>query len=460
MQCRVAIVGGGLAGLAAAEAAARHGLAVELFEARRQLGGRAGSLYDRTTGQSIDHCQHVGLGCCTNLIDFCGRTGAADCFRDDGRLHFFGPQGTRHDFVASDWLPAPLHLAPALCRLGYLSLADRLGIGRAMVGLARPRGGDDRPEETMDAWLRRHRQSEAAVRLFWLPVLVSALSQPPERIGVAAARKVFVEGFLAAPRAYRLFLPQAPLAEIYDRRVAQHLTGQGVTLRPGAAVRQIEGDAAGAAAVLLRDGRRQAFDAVILAVPWRRAAGLLAPQLLDAVPLVRTAATIPAAPITAVHLWFARRITRLPHAVLVGRLSQWVFCRHDDCYCQVVISASHAWLGAERQRLAGRVCDELRRLWPAARAATLRHSRVITQPAAVFSTEPGVERLRPPQRTPVGNLFLAGDWTDTGWPATMEGAVRSGCLAVEALLQWQGRPARLLVPELPRSRLAQWLLGA
>jgi squalene-associated FAD-dependent desaturase len=311
----------------------------------------------------------------------------------------------------------------------------------------------------MDCWLRRQRQSEAAVGLFWLPVLVSALSQTPDRIGVAAARKVFVDGFLAAPRAYRLFLPRAPLAEIYDRRMAKYLAGQGVTLRPGAAVRQIEGDPSGASAVVLRDGTRRSFDALVLAVPWRRAAALLDPRLLEALPLVRAAAAMPGSPITAVHLWFDRRITRLPHAVLVGRIGQWVFCHNDDFYYQVVISASHELLNEDRQRLAERVCDELRRLWPAAREAKLRHWRVITQPAAVFSAAPGVERLRPPQRTPVGNLFLAGDWTATGWPATMEGAVRSGWLAVEALLDSQGRPQRLLRPDLPRGRLARWLLG-
>ena len=459
LQCRVAIVGGGLAGLAAAEAAARSGLAVELFEARRQLGGRAGSLYDRATGQWIDHCQHVGLGCCTNLIDFCRRMGVADCFRDDGRLHFFGPQGTRHDFAAAGWLPAPLHLAPALCRLGYLSPGDRIGIGRAMFRLARHNDGCDQSGQTMDSWLRCQHQSEAAIRLFWLPVLLSALSQTPQRIGVAVARKVFVDGFLAARQAYRLFLPQVPLAEIYDRRMAQHLTGQGVALRLGAAVRQIEGDCSGATAVVLRDGTRRSFDAVVLAVPWHRAAALLDPRMLEALPAVRAAAEMPAAPITAVHLWFDRPITRLPHAVLPGRTSQWVFFRNGGSYCQVVISASHDLLKADRDRVVGQVCGELRRLWPAAREAKVRHWRMITQPAAVFSAEPGAERLRPPQQTAVRHLFLAGDWTATGWPATMEGAVRSGCLAVEALLQSWGRHERLLLPDLPRGRLVRWLLG-
>jgi squalene-associated FAD-dependent desaturase len=311
----------------------------------------------------------------------------------------------------------------------------------------------------MDAWLRRQGQSEAAMRLFWLPLLVSALSQTPEHIDVDVARKVLVDGFLAARQAYRLFLPQAPLGEIYDRRAAQHLAAQGITLRLGTAVRQVEGDLAGAVGVVLRDGTRLPFDAVVLAVPWHRAAAMLDPRMLEALPIVRAAAALPRAPITAIHLWFDRRIMRLPHALLVGRTSQWVFSRHDDHYYQVVISAAQEILKENRRHAVGQVCEELRLVCPRAREARLRHWRMITQPAAVFSAEPGAERLRPPQQTAIRHLFLAGDWTATGWPATMEGAVRSGCLAIEALLRSQGRPAQLLVPDLPRGRLAQWLWG-
>ena len=342
----------------------RCGFAVELFEARRQLGGRAGSLYDRATGQPIDHCQHVGLGCCTNLIDFCRRAGLSDCFRDDGRLHFFGPEGTRHDFAATGWLPAPLHLAPAALAARISRPLRPPGNRPALVRLARPTGGDERTDETMDCWLRRQRQSEAAVGLFWLPVL-----EAPEPNAGPHRRGRGAEGVCRrlSRRAAGLSLvpAPAPLAEIYDRRMAKYLAGQGVTLRPGAAVRQIEGTRRARRRLALRDGTRRSFDALVLAVPWRCAAALLDPRLLEALPLVRAAAAMPGSPITAVHLWFDRRITRLPHAVLVGRIGQWVFCHNDDFYYQVVISASHELLNEDRQRLAERVCDELRRLWPA-----------------------------------------------------------------------------------------------
>ena len=135
----MAIVGGGLAGLAAAVAAVERGFRVELFEQANSLGGRAGSFVDSETGQRIDYCQHVAMGCCTSFLDFCRRTGIDDCFERSGTLHFIGPDGTRHDFAPSRWLPAPLHLLPGLMRLKYLSLGERWGIVRALRKLARQR---------------------------------------------------------------------------------------------------------------------------------------------------------------------------------------------------------------------------------------------------------------------------------------------------------------------------------
>ena len=216
----MAVVGGGLAGLAAAAALAERGVRVELFEARRQLAGRAGSFRDPATGELVDHCQHVSMGCCTNLADFCRRTGIADCFRRDSRLHFFAPDGRRYDLAANRWLPAPLHLAPSFLRLGYLTLGERLAIARALWKLARmPRcitthtmtAADQlsaskgewsmpatEPFTTAGEWLRRNGQSEQSIKLFWEPVLISALGESLERAGPAYARKVFVDGFMVS----------------------------------------------------------------------------------------------------------------------------------------------------------------------------------------------------------------------------------------------------------------------
>jgi len=461
-RATVGVIGGGLAGMAAALAAAQSGLRVELFEARRTLGGRAGSFRDPASGQRVDLCQHVAMGCCTNLIDFFDRAGIEPCFVRQPRLHFIGPDGSQHDLTATPLLPAPLHLMPWLFRLGYLSRADRWRIVRTLTRLASARTVDD--QQTIGSWLRRQGESDRAMERFWSVVLVSALSETLDRASLAAARKVFVDGFLASRRAYELVVPRAPLEEIFDGRAGARLARLGVTVHRGARVRYVEGDAQGTDAVVLADGSKRRFDFVVLAVPWRNVRGLLPQAMLDALLGLERVEQIQPAPITAVHLWLDRPITALPNAVLIGRLSQWVFRPAwavdptgpgDRGYCQVVISASHGLVGRDRQEVARQVWEELRAIWPAAGQARLIRWRVIRSPGAVFSVCPGLDALRPAQSTPIGNLTLAGDWTATGWPATMEGAVRSGYLAVEAILQALGRPKRILVPDLPQGRLAR-----
>lgn len=466
----VAIVGGGLAGMAAAVAAVGHGLRVELFERRKQLGGRAGSFRDPRIGTPIDHCQHVAMACCTNLADFCRRTGIDGSFERHARLHFFGPDGKRCDFVPAGWLPAPLHLFPALMRLGYLSLGERLGIARALSQLARdPVARDDNSGSTIGQWLRQHGQSDRAIERFWSVVLVSALSETVDRASTAAARKVFVDGFVASREAYQVEIPELPLSDLFDRRLGAWLTQHAVTVHRSTPIRQVEGGATRATGILLADGTRRTFNFVVVAVPWHRIGTLLSESLRVALPNLSAVESIPSAAITAVHLWFDRPITELPHAVLVGKLSQWLFNgRRQDTirgiaepghYYQVVISATHDLNVRDRTKTVAKVREELAQVFPDARRAQLLHWRTTRQPAAVFSVRPGLDRIRPTQQTPVKNLMLAGDWTATGWPATMEGAVRSGYLAVEAILRSQGNEKPVLAPDLPRSPLARWLFG-
>ncbi len=474
----VAVVGGGLAGLAAAAVLAEQGLQVELFEARSRLGGRARSFRDPHSGELIDHCRHVLMGCSTNLADFCRRTGIARCFRRDRRLHFFGPDGARYDFRAACWLPAPLHLAPSLLGLGYLALSDRIGIARALLRLSRSGTGEPGNPATIGEWLRSQNQSERAIERFWAVVLQSALGETLDRASTTAARKVFVEGFLASRRAYELEIPLLPWEEILDGRVGAWLAGHRVVVHRSCRVRQIEGDARRAATLLLADGSRRGFDFFVLAAPWRSVRRLLSGAIVDAIPGLRGVGEIEAAPITAVHLWLDRPITPLPHAVLVGRLSQWLFREEENAgqagplihradtarlraldHCQVVISGSHALRGRQRDEVLAEVQADLRAVFPAAREARLVRWRIVTEPEAVFSVRPGVDELRPSQQTPVANLALAGDWTATGWPATMESAVRSGYLAAEVILRTACTPRKILLPDLPRRRLARWILG-
>jgi protoporphyrinogen oxidase len=458
----LAIIGGGLAGLAAAVAARERGLRVELFEQANGLGGRAGSLVDAATGDRIDYCQHVAMACCARFLDFCRRTGIDDCFERSATLHFIGPDGRQYDFTASRWLPAPLCLLPGLLKLPYLSLGERWGIAGALRKLVRERDVSPLPlgegpgvraeglrgphpnplpkgEGTIGEWLRRHGQSDRAIERFWSVVLVSALGETVDHASLSAARKVFRDGFLASRRASELVLPRRPLGAIFHDRLGKWLAEEGVEVHLGTPVRRVEGRQGRAGAVALADGTRREFDSVIVAVPWRNVKSLFTEDLLAAMPALANVERIEPAAITAVHLWFDRPIAPLAHAVLIGRLSQWVFVDTGPAnHCQVVISGSHRLPERTHDALLAEVRGELESVWPAAHEARFLHGRVIIWPAAVFSVTPGVDRFRPPQQTPIENLALAGDWTATGWPATMEGAVRSGFRAVEALHNQRG----------------------
>ena len=334
----------------------------------------------------------------------------------------------------------------------------------------------------MGEWLRRQKQPENAVRRFWAVVLESALGDTVDHVSVAAARKVFVDGFMATREAYEVLVPRIPLGEIWQRAGAW-LTRRGAKLHMRTRIERLEVDGQRFLGIVLGDGLCRRFDHVVSAVSWKQLGKLLGPELLKQIPLAEAGTGLNSSPITAVHLWFDRPIMDLPHAALVGRLSQWVFnsnrptrgARHaplrrsrggtaDVMACQsfhytVVISASHALVGRDSKEVLQEVLGDLQAIWPTAGEAKLVHHRVLTQPGAVFSVRPGSEAIRPAQQTPIDGLYLAGDWTATDWPATMEGAVRSGYLAIEALLATLGRPEAVLVPDLKKGWLMRWIAG-
>ena len=205
---RIAIVGGGLAGLSCAVGLGGRGQQDALLKRRKYLGGRAGSFVDRTTGDSVDHCQHVAMGCCTNFLDFCRRTGISELFDRQATLHFLGPDGRRSDFAPTSWLPAPLHLAFPLLKLNYLSLSDKISIARCLLALSNTPSADSPASPTVLAWLQQQRQSANAIERFWKVVLVSALAESLDRASLAAARKVFVDGFMAHRDAGNILVPK------------------------------------------------------------------------------------------------------------------------------------------------------------------------------------------------------------------------------------------------------------
>ena len=483
------IVGGGLSGLAAAAGLAPRGCDVTVLESRPRLGGRASSFLDKTTGERVDNCQHVAMGCCTNFLFLCEQAGISHLLAEQGEVMFLLPDGTLSRLGEARplgrTLPAPLHLAASFARLKHFTLSEKRALAAGVQALARSRGGG---HDDFAGWLARHGQGERLVARFWEPVLVSALSETPDRMNVADARKVIVDGFLAHPAAWRVFIPTVPLDVLYGEGLLGWLRSLGVTVRTGVAATRIEpgGDRP---TVTLRDGGEEAADHVVLAIPHHRAAALVPEDFADAAGLT-AAATLQTAAISSVHVWFDREITPLPHVVLPERVSQWVFNRtrlHDllparsasfgrasesggtssaaptadarasGWYFQVVISASDSLRGRPQSEVIDDVLGELRDAFPAARGAAVRHVRMVTEHKAVFAPLPGHHGLRPASRTPHPRVHLAGDYTATGWPATMEGAVRSGFAAAESVLTTEGRPEPLVRPGLPAGRLAGWL---
>jgi len=432
-QQHVIVIGGGVAGIAAAWELARSGCRTTLLEARPVLGGRARSFRDPVQpGRLFDSCQHVAMGCCTALLELFRQAGLSRLFKPNPVIHFITPGGGRSRFEASP-LPPPAHLAWAFLGLHHLGWADKAGIARAMASLAAAGTGE---AATFGDWLAATRQTPNAIRHFWDLVIVSALNQPAETACPRLARKVFIDGFLASRDAHELRLPAIPLEDLFHREMGGALSRAGVRVLTDTPCRELllaEGRAAG---VACRNGERIQAAGVVLATPWERVAGLLPGHGLaaEAQPLERAA-------IAAVHFWFDRRVLPTPHAALVGGTAQWLF-RHPqaepgDGYLQAVVSGVDD-LGLDNSSLAEAVKADIGRFCPASRKAGLNRIRVVREHFATFRVPPGIERHRPAPGWLAPGVALAGDWTGTGWPATMEGACRSGLEAARALLARQG----------------------
>jgi squalene-associated FAD-dependent desaturase len=451
-QYNVAIVGGGLAGLAAGCALAEAGLRVTVFERRPYVGGRASSYEHPGTGEVVDNCQHVLLGCCTNLIDFYNRLGVSEKIRWFDELTFIEPGG-RVSKMAPSFLPAPMHNVPTFLGAKMLSANDKFAIARAMAAMSR--GLPDDSGEDFLSWLRRHKQTEQAIERFWKTVLVSALNEDLDRVSVRYAAQVFRESFMKSAAAGRMGLPSIPLSDLYGNAI-EYIRARGgeVLLRSSVTAIGPKQDRVG---VLTGLGEQQ-FDFAVLAAAFQNVASLL-PSDESANPIKQQLGKFEPSSITGIHLWFDREITPLPHAVLLDRTIQWMFHKskfHEGrenagpgSYIELVVSASKSLVQKSREEILELATRELAEFFPAVREAKLVKATVIKEIYATYAIVPGLDNYRPAATTQWPQIFLAGDWTATGWPATMEGAVRSGYLAAEALMKSLGRGKKFVVADLP-----------
>ncbi|MFF8970970.1 hydroxysqualene dehydroxylase HpnE [Streptomyces sp. NPDC014995] len=440
------VVGGGLAGVTAALALADAGLRVTLLEGRPRLGGLAFSF--RRGGLTVDNGQHVYLRCCTAYRWFLDRIGGAALAPLQDRLDVpvvdvTKPEGRRLGRLRRDALPVPLHLGRSLATYPHLSLAERAGVGRAALALK----GLDLADPGLDAqdfgsWLTAHGQSARAVEALWDLVGVATLNAVAGEASLGLAAMVFKTGLLSEPGAADIGWARVPLGELHDRLAREALASAGVRTEVRTRVTSLSGNGDGSWCVRV-PGETLRADAVVLAVPQRETYDLLPDGALDEPGRLLEIGT---APILNVHVVYDRKVLDVPFLSALGTPVQWVFDRTEASglragqYLALSQSAAQSEIDEPVAVLRERYLPELRRLLPRTRGAEVLDFFVTRERTATFAPTPGVGGLRPGARTKAPGLYLAGAWTATGWPATMESAVRSGVSAASAALGTLGRP--------------------
>jgi zeta-carotene desaturase len=460
--CDVIVVGAGAAGLAAAAALAGAGKSVVVLERKPYVGGRACSYEHPALGEVVDS-QHVLLGCCTNLIDLCERAGSADKIRWYNKQTFLEPNGKSSTIVASS-LPAPFHFAPSFAAMSTLGWKDKLGMVRGLMEFFR--GYPAKDDESVEQWLKRTRQTDRSIRHFWNPILMATLNDRISHCSTRYAGMVFHELFIKSSTGGRLGIPTVPLSEFYSD-VAGFVEARGGAVQLRVSVEAITQEADGRWRVSIADAEYVA-ESIVLALPFEQTQRLLpavrlnesfvsaASEIRDRLELMMARQVH--SPFTSVLLWFDREITDLDHAWLLDTTIEWFFHKsrirryapEKGSYVEVVIAGSRAQLGMTREEILSSALRELAMFFPEVKRARLVKSGILKEARATFSVVPGLDQFRPVQTTAWPGFYVAGDWTATEWPSTMEGAVRSGRLAAGALM---GDPRRFMAAEIPASGL-------
>jgi len=450
----VTVIGGGVAGMSAACALAEVGLRVQLVERRGYLGGRASSYLHPGAGEVIDNCQHVLFGCCTNLAGFYRRIGVADQIHWTSEMTMIEPGGRRSKLGPS-FLPAPLHGLPRLMSAHAFTFADKIALGRAFGALMLP--VSENSTESLGAWLKRHGQTKGALDRFWRLVIASALNADIDSIALQYAAKVIRELFMNSAFAGSMGMSTVPLSQLYTG-ATDYLTDRGSSVFLNANLESAEWDEESFQwSVNTRNGVLLS-DFLVLAMPFEATAKLLPnlPPADGADALAEQLERHEPWPICSVHLWFDREITELDHAVLLDREIHWMYNKGrlqpwrklQGSYVELVVSASRTFAALGREEAIALAVRELGDFFPAVASAKLEKAVLVKEMRATFGVPPGIDAARPTSVSPWQNCFLAGDWTATGWPSTMESAARSGHLAAEAICASMGETRRILNADL------------
>jgi squalene-associated FAD-dependent desaturase len=450
---QIIVIGGGFAGLSAAVRLAAAGERVTVLEARGRLGGRATAYVDKSTGEEVDNGQHVLAGCYRETFDFLRIIGAEPHVHVQTTLEVpFVDESGRSSRLRCPSLPSPLHLVAGVLRWNGVGWRDRAalvrlgGVLRQLPKVLTREGADAlgrfvEPGESVDAWLMRHGQPERLRRMLWEPLAVAALNQDVRIASATPFLRVLAEMFGPDPRAAALGLPLVPLDQMYAEPARRFIESHGGSVRTNAL-----------AHVIVERGVLRGVDIrgefvpatrVIAAVPWFALANTIRDEQGSLRALLDTTSKMSASPIVTVNIWFDRPVIDDLFVGLPGRVMQWVFDKrriwalreaaiNAPAHLSLVSSGAESVLRCSNDELIQLALDELRTSLPAARTATLVRATVVREPQATFSLAPDQPK-RPDITTPVPGLFVAGDWTNTGFPATIESAVLSGRTAAAAV---------------------------
>lgn len=443
MSPDVIVIGAGFAGLAAATALVHEGARVLVLEARPTLGGRASAVRDPITGEKLDNGQHVLMGCYDQTLAFLHRIGAADrVWRQSGLALTIVERSGRRSTLHLPPLPAPLHLLAGVLAWDALSWREKvsvLRVGAAVAGHGRPepasRGASSAGEVTVRDWLAAHGQAPRLIELFWEPLALAALNQQIDQ--AAAATFVEILSRLFGPDAERaaLVLPAVPLDELYAEPARGWLEARHAEVRTKSAARVvIEG---GRVVGVEVRGQRLRASVVICAAPWTALGDVFQPAPAVLAELLDRAEATGRSPIVTVNLWYDRPVLEEMLLGLPGRVFQWAFdkgrlLRRERSHLSLVSSGAADVVRRTNDELIAMATREVHESLPEAREACVLHASAVRERQATFSLAPG-QPPRPGTRTAVRGLLLAGDWVDTGLPATIEGAVISGHWAAAAV---------------------------
>ena len=464
----VVVIGGGLAGIAAAMRLSKRGYAVTLVETRKRLGGRATSFVDPTNEQLVDNCQHVLMGCCTNLIDLYEELNVADRIEWHRTLYFTSLENPGHvDVLTAGGLPAPMHMSMSLMKFKTLTFREKVAISRAMVSMMRlgRQSRCDLHNTSFGDWLRQNNQPQSAIEKFWATIIVSAINETLDNVACDYALQVFQDGFLCNADAYVMGIAGVPLVELYDS-AEQAIADAGGQVKLSTSADEFEFDKTSGRikSLKLTNGESLEADAFICTVPFDRLEKLCPPSMPEIDSRLKRLDGFGVSPILGIHLWFEGVVMDFPHIVFMHSPVQWVFNKGSEQkenesgesvsaqHLHCVISAAHDLMDTSGDDIVDMAVNEIRKAFPDSEAHLI-HGRAIKEKRATFSARPGIESLRAPTRGDIKNLYLAGDWCRSGWPATMEGAVRTGYMAAAAVLGDNDETVDPLVPNLPDSRL-------